>query len=108
MNYCAWSAVFRVRINFKRIRILHFLYLTYLTCFNDFFNFFVLQPVLWSLSILAQLRLQIVKMAAPAPASQDGGSGYSSSSSPIVHNLLPNFFFFTKGGENQWPGGAYV
>ena len=30
-------------------------------------------------SILTQLRLQPVKMAAPAPASQDGGSGSSQS-----------------------------
>ena len=31
---------------------------------------------------------------APAPASQDGGSGFSSSSSPVVHNLLLKKKFF--------------
>ena len=68
MNYCAWSAVFRVRINFKRIRILHFLYLTYLTCFNDFFNFFCITS-----SVVEPFHFG----PAPAPDSQDGGSGSS-------------------------------
>ena len=35
---------------------------------SEMLNIFVWKPVLWSRSILARLRLQLVKMAAPALA----------------------------------------